>query len=209
MDNVIISFMQNHVLAVVAHWLLSGLIIVFALAVLARFLIWFTVNCEFKFARQFEKTAKRYLLEKAGHLEASFHKLTKFLLEKTLYDFFQAKRIYKRRNLDYISSITDRLFMFEDAGVRLKNDTLDQTRYLLKEQKTPRLIDLAKSSFERNHIFERIWGVIPTSLVNDFLAILPGLFIVAGIFGTFIGICQGLPALSSMDISQVDQTKDV
>lgn len=209
MDKLITTFMQDHVLTVASHWLMSALIMVFVLAVIARFLIWFTVNCEFKFARQFEKTAKRFLLENSGSLEQSFHKLTKFLLEKTLYDFFQAKRIYKRRNLDYISSLTDRLFMFEDAGTRLKNDTLDQTRYLMKEQKTPRLVDIAKSSFERNHIFERIWGIVPTSLVNDFLAILPGLFIVAGIFGTFLGITQGLPELSSMDISQMDQTKAV
>ncbi|MEI8347914.1 MAG: hypothetical protein WCG27_10640, partial [Pseudomonadota bacterium] len=41
------------------------------------------------------------------------------------------------------------------------------------------------------------------------LSILPGLFIIGGIFGTFMGISRGLPELQGMDISQISQTKHV
>ncbi|MBX9768927.1 MAG: hypothetical protein K2X47_16760, partial [Bdellovibrionales bacterium] len=40
-----------------------------------------------------------------------------------------------------------------------------------------------------------------------FVNILPGLFVIGGIFGTFIGIRQGLPMLGEMDLSNIEQTK--
>jgi hypothetical protein len=43
--------------------------------------------------------------------------------------------------------------------------------------------------------------------VNDVLNILPGLFVIGGIFGTFLGIMKGLPELSGMNLSDLEQTK--
>ena len=44
-------------------------------------------------------------------------------------------------------------------------------------------------------------------MLNDVLNILPGLFIIGGIFGTFLGIMQALPSLGGMDLENPEQTK--
>ncbi|MBL7688473.1 MAG: hypothetical protein JNJ49_10585, partial [Bdellovibrionaceae bacterium] len=55
----------------------------------------------------------------------------------------------------------------------------------------------------------RVFGVLPISTVNELLATLPGLFLVLGIFGTFLGIAAGLPELGNMDLSNIENTKKV
>jgi hypothetical protein len=45
--------------------------------------------------------------------------------------------------------------------------------------------------------------------MNDVLNLLPGIFIVGGIFGTFLGIMQALPQLGGMDLADIEKTKSV
>lgn len=54
-----------------------------------------------------------------------------------------------------------------------------------------------------------VMGVIPADTFARFLDILPGLFIVGGIFGTFVGITGALPAIANIDLSQLDQAGPV
>src|SRR5262249_11360274 len=53
----------------------------------------------------------------------------------------------------------------------------------------------------------RLFGVLPAIAVNDFLNVLPGLFVIGGIFGTFLGVMKGLPELSAMDLNDPEKTK--
>ena len=46
-------------------------------------------------------------------------------------------------------------------------------------------------------------------MFNDLLNILPGLFVIGGIFGTFLGVMSALPELSHMDIANPEITKKV
>jgi hypothetical protein len=210
MDQAIMTLILNYVVKYASSWLMTVMVITFFLGVIMRALIWLTVNCEFKWSAHFEKLTKRYLIETHEGRETSFHRLTKYLLNRTQYEFFEAKRIHKRRNLDYITTIIDRLFIFEEGGKRLILDTLDQTRYLSKTDKQqPRLVEVSKWAFDRNHIFHKVWGIFPIGIFNDFLGILPGLFVIAGILGTFIGISRGLPELSGMDIANLAESKHV
>jgi hypothetical protein len=52
-----------------------------------------------------------------------------------------------------------------------------------------------------------VFGIIPVSTFNDFLNSVPGLFIVGGIFGTFLGIMKALPELGGMNLSDVEGSK--
>ena len=45
--------------------------------------------------------------------------------------------------------------------------------------------------------------------LNDLVSILPGLFVVAGILGTFLGIKGGLVQLGGMDLNDVEGTKAI
>ena len=66
-----------------------------------------------------------------------------------------------------------------------------------------------KMFFSSNPAFNKVLGIVPANLANQILNILPGLFIVFGIFGTFLGIMKALPELGNMDLSNADLTKQV
>jgi hypothetical protein len=63
--------------------------------------------------------------------------------------------------------------------------------------------------FSSNPIFNRVCGLISLSRTNDVLNILPSIFIVGGIFGTFLGIMRALPELTAIDISDAVASKAV
>jgi hypothetical protein len=60
-----------------------------------------------------------------------------------------------------------------------------------------------------NPCFNKLFGIIPMTALNDLITMLPGLFVVAGILGTFLGIKGGLVQLGGMDMSDVEGTKTI
>ena len=186
--------------------LLPFMLIMFVLGLVFRGLIFFTVSRELWFARQFEKRVFKFL-EKIENQPRSFFVTTKRLLEKTYYELFVVRAIMSRRNPDHLSNLSDRMFLIQHGSARLVKDTLKQIRNLRYGSEQPRFVDISKNVFENNPCFNKVFGVFPTSGFNEFLNMLPGLFIVGGIFGTFLGIMKALPDLSGMDLSDVVGTK--
>ena len=54
-----------------------------------------------------------------------------------------------------------------------------------------------------------ILGFIPVETLQRFLSTMPGLFIVGGIFGTFIGITAALPMISTIDLSNLAEASPI
>lgn len=182
---------------------------VFGLGVVIRVVIWFTVKREEWFAKEFEKRIHRTIDEQSEKLPNSFYVGVKRLLEKTYYEIFEYRGIKKRRDTDYITSLTDRVFLIQHGCALLVRDTLKQIKYLKHDTGAhPKLLEIVKSTFKNNPCFSKIFGVFPAGKYNDLLNILPGLFIIGGIFGTFLGIMKGLPELKEMNLAQVQQTQD-
>jgi len=98
--------------------------------------------------------------------------------------------------------------LIQNGCAWLVRDTLHQIRYL-KFSGTPKLLEISKSVFRRNPAFSRVFGLMPVGGFNDVLNLLPGLFIVFGIFGTFLGIMKALPELRGMDLTDPIITKAV
>jgi hypothetical protein len=71
------------------------------------------------------------------------------------------------------------------------------------------MLAISKSVMEGNPSFNKILGIVPASPVNDFLSILPGLFIVGGILGTFLGIMSALPTLGGMNLEDTEAAKKI
>jgi len=188
--------------------LMPFMLAMFVLGAFLRVIIYFTVRCEYRFAQEFEKRVHRYMAhEDDPEIISSFYRLCKRLLEKTYHEHFELKRKYRRRRFDHVTSVTDRLFLIEDGVVRLIKDSLGQLKYLKKNGKQPKFIEIAKYVFGANPVFNKVFGVFPMGMFNDILNILPGLFVIGGIFGTFVGVMQALPELSHMDIANVEATK--
>lgn len=208
--NEIMGHMINSFVSATTELLLPCLVGSFLIAAFLRTIIYFTVRCEYKFATEFEKRVHRYLAHEGPQEPIhSFHQLVKKILETTYYEIFELKKKYRRRRFDNVTTLTDRMFLIQEGVARLIKDALSQTQYLKKGDKTPRFLDISKYVFGANPVFNRVLGILPMGVFNDILNILPGIFVIGGIFGNFLGVMQALPQLSNMDITNVDATKKV
>ena len=205
------QLVANYLIPVTAQLIMPLMLTLFFGGLAVRGFLYYVASAENRFAREFEKRVVRHFNNPEAPKVASFSRLLRILLLKTHHECFDVRNKFKRRDLDYISSAADRLFMVEDGVVHLVRDSLKQARYLHKDagHHAPKMVELTKSVFENNPVFNRLFGVIPINRLNDILGILPGLFIIGGIFGTFLGISQSLPDLGTMDMGNMDETKRV
>jgi len=97
----------------------------------------------------------------------------------------------------------------QEGVARLIMDFLRHARYLKHTNEQPNFLDISKSVFENNKIFGNIFGVVSVNWVNSFLNLLPNLFVICGIFGTFLGIMEGLPGLSNLDVTDATKSQTV
>lgn len=186
--------------------LMPAMAVFFLFAISLRVLIYYTVKREDWFSREFSKRVKKYMDARNANAEQSFYVVCKRLLEITYYEVFEVRAILKRRNPDAIMTITDRIFLVQQGSARMVHDILKQIKFL-KWGERPKFLEISNTVLRNNPCFNRVFGIIPVSVFNDFLNTVPGLFIVGGIFGTFLGIMKALPELGGMNLSDVEGSK--
>ncbi len=182
---------------------------IFCVGSFLRLMVFVTVKRHDWFAKEFEKRVQMYLESevpgKAG--KASFYVLSKSLLERTFYEIFELRDRLKRRRNDQLMGLGDRIFLVKPGCAWLVKDILNQLKFLKWTDETPKLMQITRATFLRNPCFNRVFGLIPIVALNDLVAILPGLFVVAGILGTFLGIARGLPELGGMNVQDLENSK--
>jgi hypothetical protein len=205
------KFVTEYLLGVTSELIMPLMVIGFFVGIVARFFLWMIARSEFNYAKEFYMRVYTHFQATDAPKVASFHRLIRILMVKTYTECFDTKMKGRRRNLDYIQSLFERLFLIEDGMKRLIEDTLKQTRYLKKDNNNndEKILDVSRHVFENNPFFNRLMGVFNVSLLNDVLNILPSLFIIGGIFGTFLGISKSLPDLGNMDLNNAEETKRI
>jgi hypothetical protein len=206
------SFIQSlvdHLVFVATDLLMPGMILVFGFAVICRALIYYTIKRQEWFVGEFHKRVGHFLNKEDKGQKVSFFVIAKRLLEKTFYELFEVRGIMKRRKPDMVMAMSDRVFLVNQGVAWAVRDILSQIRYLSHEEKKPKLLQISKHTLENNPCFSRVFGVVPIAAMNDVLNLLPGVLIICGIFGTFLGIMQALPELGNMDLTDVEGTKMV
>lgn len=186
--------------------LMPAMAIFFVLSISLRMLMYYTVKREDWFSKEFAKRVKKFQDARAQNAEQSFYVVTKRLLEITYYEVFEIRSIMKRRNPDAIMTVTDRVFLVQQGSARMVHDILKQVKYL-KWGERPKFLEISNNVLRNNPCFNKVFGIIPVGVFNDFLNTVPGLFIVGGIFGTFLGIMKALPELGGMNLADVDGSK--
>jgi hypothetical protein len=183
----------------------------FIVAVITRLLIHYTVKRHEWFAIEFEKRTNAFVDSQVpGTVKnVSFYVLSKKMLEKTYYEVFELRDRMQRRKPDRIMRVGDRVFLIKQGCAWLVKDILKQLKFLKWTDDTPKMLNITKTTFNHNPCFNNIFGIFSISIVNDLVSILPGLFVVAGILGTFLGIRGGLTALGSMSVENLDATRKV
>lgn len=184
---------------------------VFVVAALARWAIYYTVRRHEWFAREFEYRVHKYLdtPEAQSAKGVSFYVLTKRLFEKTFYETFAMRDRKHSGSKDTVISTNDRIFLIKQGCAWMVKDILKQLKYLKWSKETPKLQTITRSTLQHNPCFNKVFGIFPMGAVNDLVSILPGLFVVAGILGTFLGIKGGLVQLGGLDIADVENSKNI
>jgi hypothetical protein len=185
---------------------------VFVVGAFFRGTIWYTVRRHEWFAREFEKRVNSYVEKETPQQgsSVSFYALSKKMLERTYYEAFSLRDRLQRRKGDAVMSIWDRLFLIKPGCAWLVKDLLKQVKFLKWTEETPKLQHITKATLHHNPCFNRVFGLIPMTALNDLISILPGLFVVAGILGTFVGIAGGLQELGGgMSLQDLENTKNV
>ncbi|MEE6249852.1 MAG: hypothetical protein VX583_05595 [Bdellovibrionota bacterium] len=204
----IIQSLVDGLVVFASDLLIPLLVFTFIVGATLRALIWWTIRREAWFSREFEKRVRKFLdVEVREAKFPSFYQNLKRLLEKTYYELFEMRAIMKRRNPDIVASFLDRVFLIQHGTAWLVRDSLAQVKYLKHDKGHPKFLEVAKNVFKSNPCFTNVFGVIPGAKFNDLLNILPGLFVIGGIFGTFLGIMKALPELSGMDLNDIEGTK--
>jgi len=201
--------MINLVVAYATDFLMPLLLFGFVLAVIARLLITVTIHRQKRFVKEFCKRVHQDIMA-SPEPHGSFYNHVKRALTRTYFETFELRQRYKRRNEDHIMTVGDRVFLIQDGIIRLIDDFLQHIRYLKKNSgHQPDFHEISNSVFGSNPIFNRVLGIFSLSRTNDVLNILPSIFIVGGIFGTFLGIMKALPELTAMDITNAEASKVV
>ncbi len=184
---------------------------IFILGVCARILIWYTTRRHEWFAREFEKRVAKYVeQQKPGQATSiSFYVLSKRILERTFFEVFALRDRLKRRNGDKTMAVADRIFLVKPGSAWMVKNLLNHIKFLKWTNDTPKLLQITRSTFNQNPCFSRVLGILPITSVNELVSILPGLFVIAGILGTFIGIAGGLHELGGMNLQNLDATKNI
>ncbi len=191
------------------NYLPHAMATVFVVAAFLRWAIYYTVRRHEWFARQFEGKVLKFMDSEANKnlKDASFYVLTKKMFEKSFYEAFAMRDRKSSENYGQVMSMNDRVFLVKQGCAWMVKDILKQLRYLKWSKETPKLNQITRATLHHNPCFTKLFGVIPMGAVNDLINILPGLFVVAGILGTFLGIKGGLVSLGGMDLSDVEGTK--
>ena len=193
-----------------AYLLIPTMIIVFCAAIVLRALVYYTVTRQEWFAKEFDKRVEQFMEQREPTSHVSFFVVTKRLLEKTYYELFRVRYAMKRRKPDFLMTWSDRVFLIKQGSAFFVSDVLKPLRHMkYNESNHPKLFNTTKKAFARNPSFSKVLGFMPAATLNDIINILPGVFIILGVFGTFLGIMKALPDLSSMDLEKIDQTKMV
>jgi hypothetical protein len=178
----------------------------FVATITLRILMYYTVKREEWFSKEFAKRVKKFQDSRHETIDQSFYVVCKRLLEITYYEVFEIRSIMKRRNPDAIMTVTDRVFLVQQGSARIVHDMIKQTKYL-KWGERPKFLEISNNVLRNNPCFNKVFGIIPVGVYNDFLNTVPGLFIVGGIFGTFLGIMKALPELGGMNLADVEGSK--
>lgn len=203
--------MSSGALSFIVELLVPLMIGAFLLGVAARALIFYTIRRQDWFAMEFEKRVNKFIdkEEPGTSPNRSFYLLSKSLLEKTFYEVFEVRDRLARRKKDRMMTLSDRTFMIRSGCAWIIKDILKQVKFLKWHDGNPKLLNITKTTFQQNPYFNRVFAVVPISGLNDLVSILPGLFVVGGIFGTFLGIVNGLPKLGGMSLEDAQLSKQV
>ncbi len=203
----------NNLLSAANTWLIPFMCAVFLIGMGFKSCLYFLKKSQLTFAKHIEKKIYMYLIERERtHPDVEEHKenfpaLARELVNISYDELYEMKVEKMRRKLDYVTTVTDRMFLLLDGAKRLNHDLAVQLRYHSHSDVQPDFEEITHYVTSTNPAYSKLFGLISNRSLSSCISLLPGLFVIGGIFGTFVGIMQGLPELSNMDLTSPEMTK--
>ena len=185
----------------------------FVMGIWAKYSLYFLKKAQVTLAKQIEKKIYMFLIEKEkvdAEIEMSrgdFSGIINRVMSIAHDELYELKIAKMRRKLDYVTTVTDRAFLLIEGSRRLIKDVGMQVRYYDQNQEQPDFDHITNYASRTNPAYNRLFGLFGNHSLNSILNLLPGLFVIGGIFGTFVGIMQGLPELTNMNLADPEMTK--
>lgn len=197
----------NKILLYSSENLVPFMLILFLGAIVFRFGAYITVKLLNEFVNHFEINTMDAVTGKKTGLGKGFYEIVKNVLWNSFEEHFVFKSKFKRRKLDRLTSFSDRVLLIKEGSRRMIDDTLNHAKYCSDSKNKPDFNEIVAYLIKSNPVFKKVYGVAPLETISEVLSVLPNIFVVLGIFGTFIGIMLALPELNGMDLSNLEATK--
>ncbi|MFZ8934167.1 MAG: hypothetical protein ACO20H_02330 [Bacteriovoracaceae bacterium] len=197
----------NKILLYSSENLVPFMLILFLGAIVFRFGAYITVKLLNDFVNHFEINTMDAVTGKKTGLGKGFYEIVKNVLWNSFEEHFVFKSKFKRRKLDRLTSFSDRVLLIKEGSRRMIDDTLNHAKYCSDSKNKPDFNEIVAYLIKSNPVFKKVYGVAPLETISEVLSVLPNIFVVLGIFGTFIGIMLALPELNGMDLSNLEATK--
>ena len=78
-----------------------------------------------------------------------------------------------------------------------------------KSKQKPNFQQLAHRVMSKDRHWVKLYGMLKTDSVIRIIDVLPGIFIIVGIFGTFVGITNALPRIADIDFNNISNSSSV
>jgi hypothetical protein len=79
----------------------------------------------------------------------------------------------------------------------------------LKSPHLPNCAEFADRVLNQDNNWRTVLGFLPIDVLNRGLDILPNLYVIGGIFGTFVGITSALPLIATIDITNLAEAAPI
>ncbi|MBF0441867.1 MAG: hypothetical protein HQK54_08190 [Oligoflexales bacterium] len=113
-------------------------------------------------------------------------------------------------------SIADRMLNKKDEALKTYVEGKKLTIASVKQQvdafrspHPPDFHEITRRVLDQDMGWRKIARILPVDALSRSFDILPGLFVVGGIFGTFIGITSALPKIASIDLNKIHEAAPI
>jgi hypothetical protein len=110
----------------------------------------------------------------------------------------------EKRGAQNVVSLRDYVKGDQSLFLGIKNEST-----CFKSKFPPNFNELSDRILEKDDSWNKLLGFFPIGPISRLIDILPGLFVVFGIFGTFIGISMALPKIAAMDFNNLEASGEI
>ncbi len=204
MLNMVFNFFSNYLIEFMSAMLLTGLVF--------RWASWRSSIQEDNYFSTFTSEIEKVIInQKSGevehredvdkYLESLLNQVVDKLPTRTVRSKQSSKNDKMAEKLGAKNVVSLRDYV---SGERAFFLAIKQESSSFKSNFPPNFNDLAERIMEKEDKWNRLMGFFPIGPISRLIDILPGLFVVFGIFGTFIGISMALPRIAEMDFNNLE-----